>query len=204
MAKSIVVRSGQHVELTEKSTTALGGILVDLRPKTANALRTLLAQVGKNPARFQDGESFEQLKSRENYVELLPDKDGSIQGLSAPGLIAMVRALPAGAKMPKTVEVPVFKRISGGRRSAKARSSRDFPVSLAPQLATVDIPEWLQNLRVFRTVLLFEDIVVESGGLLTIDYPTITARNFVLHAGGRVKQLVSLAMELTGSFRIVA
>jgi hypothetical protein len=203
--KSILVRSGQRVELSEKSVSVLGGNLVNLRPRTPNALRTLLADPGNNPTRLHDAKSFERIKSQKGYLEFSPDKEGRFQGLSIRGLIAILRVLPPEGKLPKSVDIPVLKSDCGCRASSHAISSRMYGYALDRHgSATLAVPAWLRDLKIFRRAALFQDVVVEKGGLLTINYPTILARNFILHTGGRVKQVVSVVLDLSGSFRVGA
>lgn len=197
--KSIVVRSGQKIELSDKTIQSLGGTRVALRPRTPDALRTLLAEVGKKPARLHDEKSFDQLKSQKGHLELTPAKHERFQGLSISTFKAIVRALPAGAAMPKSVQIPRLESGCGCKRAHNDRASRDR--ALASNFYELPIPDWLQKLLVFRNTAFFQDIVVESGGLLVINQPTIAARNFVLHSGGRVRQEVSVVIDLSGGFR---
>jgi hypothetical protein len=53
--KSILVRSGEQVELSEKAIVGLGGERVFLRPRTPAALKTLVGAATKKPARFAQG-----------------------------------------------------------------------------------------------------------------------------------------------------
>jgi hypothetical protein len=60
----------------------LGGERVFLRPRTPAALKTLVGgAAAKKPARLHKEESFERLTSPGNLLELVPDKDGRLQGL---------------------------------------------------------------------------------------------------------------------------
>jgi hypothetical protein len=197
--KSILVRSGQQVELSEKAIVGLGGERLLLRPQTPAALKTLVGAAAKKPARLHDEQSFERLTSPGNLLELAPDKDGRFRGLSVSTLRAIVRVLPAESAMPKTVELPRVNRDCGCKVSRKNRASSVYFSAAEPyELA---LPEWLRLLAIFRVAAFFRDIVVEKGGLLVITFPIIVARNFVLHTGGTVKLQVSAVMDFSGAFR---
>ena len=197
--KSILVRSGEQVELSEKAIVGLGGERLILRPRTPGALKTLVGVTAKKPARLHDEQSFEHLTSPGNLMELAPDKDRLIQGLSVSTLMAIVRALPAESAMPKTVEL---QRVNRNRGRIVSRANRASPAYFsAPETYELALPEWLQRLAFFRAAAFFQDIVVEKSGLLVISAPTILVRNFLLHTGGRVKQQVSVVMDLSGAFR---
>jgi hypothetical protein len=144
-------------------------------------------------------ESFERLTSPGNLLELVPDKDGRLQGLSVSTMMAIVRALPAESAMPKSVELPRVNRDCGCGVSRKNRAAPVFFSAAEPyELA---LPEWLRQLGIFRTAAFFRDIVVEKGGLLVISFPIIAARNLILHTGGTMKQQVSAVMDFSGAFR---
>ena len=199
--KSIRVRSGEQVELSEKAIVGLGGERLILRPRTSAALKTLVGAAAKKPARLHDEQSFEHLTSPGNLLELAPDKDSRLQGLSVSTLMAIVRALPAESAMPKTVELPGINR-DRGKASRKNRASPVYFWAAEPyELA---LPDWLRQLAIFRTAAFFRDIVVEKGGLLVISFPIIVARNFRLQTGGTVKQQVSAVMDFSGTFRVGA
>jgi hypothetical protein len=198
----MLVRSGEQLELSEKSLVELGGERILIRPQTPAALKTLVGTAAKKPARLHDEHSFARVTSPGNLLDLSPDKDGRLQGLSVSTLMAIVRALPTESAMPKTVELQRANRhcdcnVSRNNRGSPICFSGSEPYELA-------LPEWLQQLAIFRNAVSFRDIVVENGGLLVISLPTILARNFVVHTGGRVKLQVSVAMDLSGAFRVGA
>lgn len=197
--KSLVVRRRQHVELSDRTVLLLGGSLVDLRPRTPNALKTLLFEMSRKPARLHDPKSYDRLPTRKGYLELLPDKQGRFQGLSYSTLISILRTLPEGATIPRSVELHASKRACGCKTPGHVHESNKS--ALRADVLEFAVPEWLRKLRVFRVAAWFQDIIVESGGLLTINSPTIVARNFILHTGGQVKQRVPVVMDLSGSFR---
>jgi hypothetical protein len=201
--KSLVVKSGQKIELSEANTPALGGLVVQIRPRTADGLRTLLGQLGKNTARLHDDKHFEQLKKVDDHMKFVPDKQGNFNGLSVRGFLAIVRNLPHGNGMPKKVEVPIVKSGCGCKGSSKNTVARTIERSVLTDIVAVDVPEWLRNLRFYLDARYFEDIEVEAGGVLILDQGTVMARNLILHRGSRVEQQGMVTLDLAGSFRVV-
>jgi hypothetical protein len=201
-AKTLRVQSGKHFVLNAASGLTAGANIHSLRPRTVDALKTLFFMVDRKPERLQDPKAFERMSSFKGLVELAPDKSGKVGGISGSTLIQMVRAIPLGAKVPPTVQWSMPHRGCSCHGAGKVAMNNPTG-SLGLGVRNIVLPDWLQRLQVYLSSLLFQDIIVEKGAVLTID-PSVSylsARHFVLHTGGRVNQGAAyLNVDLSGSF----
>jgi hypothetical protein len=209
-ANNLEVASGREVTLSLRDPDSSGGKVIHLRPKTPRALRTLAGLPSGIAARLDDDQSFEIVDDVSGLVSLVPDSDGRIQGIKARMVKTIIQNLDDTDAMPRKLQLPEeitavgadvhreFTPVAWG--PARQPLSRGLSVRRA---ATVDVMDWMLDLRIFTSGLLFSDITVRGELIINSDVSALSARNFSIHDGGKVSQrseylVVTLSGEMKG------